>query len=159
MLLCFAASVWAQEAGHEYLRNAENALYLQQLGNMHESLMLQWGYQQQIRASQEGNENRMILDQVGEHNGLQLSQQGNHNVYSGGIRGHANQIQVQQEGNNNRVEQLLIGNDMHYRITQRGSRLEVIQEERDGLAPSYQVEQWGRDMRIHISNGINYTLR
>ena len=138
----------------ELVPGQHNRAFLQQVGEEHQATVWQSGQQQQLRIFQQGEAQQLQLFQLGDGNNWHVTQQGIGHEYTGVLRGDENQIQVLQSGAYNSLQQDLIGNGMDYQITQQGSNLELIQIENNSLAPAYQVQQTGEDMRIIIENGI-----
>lgn len=138
----------------ELLPGQDNRLFLQQIGQDHQATLSQSGRGQELRVFQEGEVHQIQLFQLGNDNQWNVTQQGIGHDYTGVLRGNNSQIQVEQSGAYNSLQQDLLGNGLDYQITQYGNHLELIQIEKNGLAPAYQVQQEGEGMRIIIENGM-----
>jgi hypothetical protein len=104
---------------------------------------------------QYGNNNTGSIIQSGQQNSFGLLQEGNNNQYEGLLSGESNFIRVFQLGNNNRVSQDLWGTNMNLEVIQEGNYHHLIQVERDGTSPSYQVHMQGNNgMEVIINHEV-----
>lgn len=167
IMIIFTTESFSQDANDPVISPSQNSdissgndnhLTIKQLGQENSSLIQQSGDNQKLQIWQEGQFQQLKLFQIGDNNQWQINQQGIGHEYDGRLQGDENQINVNQTGSYNSLQQDLLGNGMDYQITQEGSQLELIQIEKNDLAPSYQVHQKGVGMSIIIENGINPQL-